>query len=83
MSPLNGDRTHGWGASRIAVLVNPAGSRFSAAGVGAVVFASFSWAAGSLYSRRAPLHSRPFVATGMEAGVVDIHERLDEMPAED
>ena len=24
-----------------------------------------------------------FVATGMEAGVVDIHERLDEMPAED
>ena len=54
------------GFGGLAVLVNPSGSHFSGVGVGAVVFASFSWAAGSLYSRRAPLHPRPFVATGME-----------------
>src|SRR2546423_7309248 len=56
----------GLGFGGLAVLVNPSGSHFSAAGVGAVVFASFAWAAGSLYSRRAPLHPRPLVATGME-----------------
>jgi drug/metabolite transporter (DMT)-like permease len=41
-------------------------AHITAAGVGAVMFASFSWAAGSLYSRRAPLPSRPLVGTGME-----------------
>jgi drug/metabolite transporter (DMT)-like permease len=40
--------------------------RIDPVGVGVVVFASFSWAAGSLYSRRAPLPSRPLVGTGME-----------------
>src|SRR5437879_3516440 len=48
------------GFGGLAILVNPSGSHFSAAGVGAVVFASFSWASGSLYSRSAPLHPRPF-----------------------
>ena len=41
-------------------------AHITAAGVGAVMFASFSWAAGSLYSRRAPLPSKPLVGTGME-----------------
>src|SRR5438094_504698 len=54
------------GFGGLAILVNPSGSNFSAAGVAAVVFAAFFWASGSLYSRAAPLHSRPFVATGME-----------------
>jgi drug/metabolite transporter (DMT)-like permease len=40
--------------------------RIDPVGVGVVVFASFSWAAGSLYSRRAPLPTRPLVGTGME-----------------
>ena len=42
------------------------GKHTSVAGIVAVVFAAFAWAAGSLYSRRAPLHSKPLVATGME-----------------
>ena len=50
-----------------ALLVGGPGSRqFDPAGVVVVVFASVAWAVGSLYSRRAPLPSRPLVGTGME-----------------
>jgi len=35
-------------------------------GIGIVVFAALSWAAGSIYARHAPLPPSPFVATGME-----------------
>jgi drug/metabolite transporter (DMT)-like permease len=54
------------GFGGLAILVNPSGSHFSVAGVVAVMFAAFFWASGSLYSRTAPLHAKPFVATGME-----------------
>ncbi|MFL5799847.1 MAG: EamA family transporter [Actinomycetota bacterium] len=36
------------------------------AGAGAALFAALSWAIGSLYSRRAPLPSRPLVSTAMQ-----------------
>ena len=50
-----------------ALLVGEPGSRqLDLAGVAVVVCASVAWAVGSLYSRRAPLPSRPLVGTGME-----------------
>jgi drug/metabolite transporter (DMT)-like permease len=36
------------------------------AGAGALVIASVSWAAGSLYARHAPLPKRPLVGVGMQ-----------------
>lgn len=54
----------------VVILIGP-GTLAGAGGVdpvgGAVVLlASFSWASGSLYSRRAPLPDSPILATGME-----------------
>jgi drug/metabolite transporter (DMT)-like permease len=50
-----------------AILVGgPGSSEFDLAGVVVVIFASVAWAVGSIYSRRAPLPSRPLVGTGME-----------------
>jgi drug/metabolite transporter (DMT)-like permease len=38
-------------------------------GVGLVVFATLSWAVGSLYQRRAPLPRSPWMGTGMEMAI--------------
>ena len=55
------------GFSGLVVLVNPGNqAHVSLLGVGLLVFASLSWSSGSLYARRAPLPSRPLVATAME-----------------
>ena len=55
------------GFAGVLLLVRPSGGEsFDAAGVAAVLFASVSWAAGSLYARRAPLPARPLVGSGME-----------------
>lgn len=55
------------GFAGLAVLVQPSGSgRIDPLGAVALVAASLSWAAGSLYARRAPLPSRPLVGTGMQ-----------------
>ena len=55
------------GFSGLVVLLNPGShAHASALGAGLVVFASLSWASGSLYARRAPLPARPLVATSMQ-----------------
>ncbi|HJV05492.1 MAG TPA: EamA family transporter [Actinomycetota bacterium] len=55
------------GFGGLALLVGPIGAgRVDLVGAGMVLFASVSWAAGSLYARRAPLPSRPLVGTSME-----------------
>lgn len=54
------------GFSGLALLVNPSGGGLDLAGVGALVVASVSWAAGSLYARHAPLPKRPLVGVGMQ-----------------
>jgi drug/metabolite transporter (DMT)-like permease len=54
------------GFGGLAILVNPSGSNFKLVGMITVVLAAFFWASGSLYSRTAPLHRKPFVSTGME-----------------
>jgi drug/metabolite transporter (DMT)-like permease len=55
------------GFGGLVLLVGPVGTaRVDLLGAGMVVFASLSWAAGSLYARRAPLPSRPLVGTAME-----------------
>jgi drug/metabolite transporter (DMT)-like permease len=55
------------GFGGLVLLVGPVGStRVDLLGAGMVVFASLSWAAGSLFARRAPLPSRPLVGTAME-----------------
>ena len=55
------------GFAGVALLVNPgAVDRIDAFGTGAALFASLSWAAGSLYSRRAPLPADPLQANGVE-----------------
>jgi drug/metabolite transporter (DMT)-like permease len=55
------------GFAGLALLVGPIGAgRVDLVGAGMVLFASVSWAAGSLYARRAPLPSRPLVGTSME-----------------
>jgi len=54
------------GFGGLAILVNPSGSNFKLAGTILVVLAAFFWASGSLYSRTAPLHRKPFVSVGMQ-----------------
>lgn len=55
------------GFGGVALLVNPfAAGAVDLVGALVVLCASVSWAAGSLYSRRAPLPARPLVGTGME-----------------
>jgi drug/metabolite transporter (DMT)-like permease len=55
------------GFGGLALLVGPVGTaQVDLIGAAMVVFASFSWAAGSLYARGAPLPSRPLVGTSME-----------------
>ncbi len=55
------------GFGGLALLLNPwASGRLDPAGVAALVFASLSWSAGSLYARHASLPKRPLVGTGMQ-----------------
>lgn len=55
------------GFGGIVLLVRPSGpERIDPLGAAVVLLASLSWAAGSVYARRAPLPKRPFVAAGME-----------------
>jgi drug/metabolite transporter (DMT)-like permease len=54
------------GFAGLALLVVRGGGRVELAGTVIVVVASFSWAAGSVYARQAPLPSRPLVGSGME-----------------
>lgn len=58
------------GLGGVALLVGPAElagtGRVDPLGAGLLVLASLSWAAGSLYSRRAAVPSRPLLATGMQ-----------------
>jgi drug/metabolite transporter (DMT)-like permease len=54
------------GFTGVAILVRPEGSSAQLISLLAVVFASLSWASGSLYARRAPLPARPLVGAGME-----------------
>jgi drug/metabolite transporter (DMT)-like permease len=57
------------GMAGIVLLVGPgslAGDRVDPVGAGALVFASLSWAIGSLYSRRSDLPKNPIFATGLE-----------------
>jgi len=58
------------GLTGLAWLVGPdsllGGGRADVFGAVAVVFASFSWAAGSIYSRHAPMPGSPFLSTGMQ-----------------
>ncbi len=55
------------GFAGVAVLVHPTASqRLDVAGVVLVLIASAAWAAGSLYSRKAPQPRRPFITTGMQ-----------------
>jgi drug/metabolite transporter (DMT)-like permease len=55
------------GIAGVALLVQPSGAGTNHL-LGSVVIlgAAFSWAAGSVYARRAPLPRRPLVSTGME-----------------
>ena len=52
----------------VVILLLPADgvAEISPLGVGMVVFATLSWAIGSLYQRRAPLPRSPWLGTGME-----------------
>jgi drug/metabolite transporter (DMT)-like permease len=58
------------GLAGLAFLVGPdslmGGGRADLIGAGAVLIASLSWAAGSIYSRHAPMPPSPFLATAME-----------------
>jgi drug/metabolite transporter (DMT)-like permease len=55
------------GFGGLVLLVNPTGGgNIDPAGAAALVVASLSWAAGSLYARHAPLPKRPLVGTGMQ-----------------
>lgn len=55
------------GFGGLVVLAGPSGSgRLDLAGVLVLMLAALSWAAGSLYSRRARLPTRPLLATAME-----------------
>ena len=54
------------GFAGLALLVGRPGGKIDALGTGFVLFASFSWAAGSVYARRSALPKRAFVASGME-----------------
>lgn len=55
------------GFGGLALLVQPSnGGGFDLVGVGLLMFASLSWAAGSLYARKAPMPARSLVATAMQ-----------------
>jgi len=55
------------GFGGVALLAWPTGpSHIDVAGAVALLVAGSAWAAGSLYSRRAPLPRRPFVSAGMQ-----------------
>ncbi|MBD0319454.1 MAG: EamA family transporter, partial [Gemmatimonadetes bacterium] len=57
------------GFAGLVILVGPqdlGGGRVDVLGAVVVVVAALSWAAGSLYSREAPLPSSPFLATAMQ-----------------
>src|SRR5690606_22866511 len=58
------------GLAGLALLVGPnallGGERVDPLGAAALVLGSLSWAAGSLYSRRAPLPRSPLLGTAME-----------------
>jgi drug/metabolite transporter (DMT)-like permease len=58
------------GLAGLFVLIGPdalmGGGRADYAGVAALMLASFSWAAGSIYSRHAPMPRSPVLATAME-----------------
>jgi drug/metabolite transporter (DMT)-like permease len=58
------------GLAGLVLLVGPGtiagGGRVDPAGAAVLVLGSFSWAAGSLYSQRAPLPKAPLLATSME-----------------
>ena len=57
----------GLGFAGVALLAWPSGpSHVDLAGAIALLVAGAGWAAGSLYSRRAPLPRRPFVSAGMQ-----------------
>jgi len=50
----------------VVILADPRGESVDHVGAGMVLFAAFSWACGSYWSRSAPLPRRPLVMTGME-----------------
>lgn len=59
------------GFTGVALLANPfeqgpASLRLNPLGAAALLFAAFSWAVGSLYSRHAPLPASPLLATGSQ-----------------
>jgi drug/metabolite transporter (DMT)-like permease len=55
------------GFGGLALLAWPSGpQQLDPLGIAMVVFASISWAAGSLYARRAPMPARPLVGVAME-----------------
>ncbi len=59
------------GFAGVALLVSPrelvgGGFEVDPLGAAVLVFAAVSWAVGSIYSRQAPAHDSPFVATGMK-----------------
>jgi drug/metabolite transporter (DMT)-like permease len=54
------------GFAGVGLLAGPGGGRLDLAGTGALIAASLSWAAASLYSRRAPLPASAFLGAGME-----------------
>ena len=60
------------GFAGVALLVDPAGGEIDRAGALVALVAALAWAAGSLYSQRAPLPSDPLLAAGaaMAAGGV-------------
>ncbi len=60
------------GLAGVALLVQPSGNAGHLLGSLVILGAAISWAAGSVYARRAPLPRRPLVSTGMEmlAGAV-------------
>ena len=52
----------------VAILLAPVdeGVAFDPVGIGLILMAEISWAAGSIYARRAPLPRSPFLGTGLE-----------------
>lgn len=57
----------GGGLAGVALLVGPAlDGAGSAAGVAALVVSAVAWAAGTLYTRRAPLPASPLLSAGMQ-----------------
>jgi drug/metabolite transporter (DMT)-like permease len=58
------------GLAGIVLLVGPGellgGSHLDPVGAGAILLGSVSWAAGSLYARKAPMPASPLLGTGME-----------------